>query len=319
MRAASARASAPRGNPYQARSDFPPPKMRTQPPPRPATSGPTKAGGADRYTKFPGPPPPPRDNPNTSKDARERANVFNAWQSTFNQQSQRGPAGPDTRRPDGRFTPDTPRSANSSAQRSAWDEMNKQPQSSPQTGYTRPPPPPPPPRPQPPFQPQAPTAKKVDPPGSFRRQSGEDAPFTEGERVRTPYASNVGEKTYFSTDAMPRSASTKDSTKPRSETNKDSSGAGEDLPDQNTNEGQRKSKPFAMYSSSSSESSTDVSTRSFRRAGRSQDKSSASRPMARPSGSWTNRGGQGKPDGPSQTPEQKHEDVPMYVVTPLNC
>lgn len=56
-----------RGNPYPARSDFPPPRMRTNN---------TGASGAERYTNF----APPPSRPNSTQDARESTNAFKAWQ-----------------------------------------------------------------------------------------------------------------------------------------------------------------------------------------------------------------------------------------------
>lgn len=190
----------------------------------------------------------------------------------------------------------------------------------------RPPPPPP-----PPTRPQAPTAKLPDPLSSFRRQSGEEVPFTEGiPRVRTPYASNAGEKTYFSSGAIPRSASTRDSTRSQGDTHKRSSGdetrhkssspvsrgsdaAGDSRPtsgEPHPHEGQRqeRAKPFSLYSSGSSDESdvplNPYGTRDSRRA-----KSSSSRPMAKPSSSWAKRGGQSKAD---DEPEKKRGSDPMY-------
>ena len=75
-------------------------------------------------------------------------------------------------------------------------------------------PPPPPPRG------QAPTARRPDPMSHLRSRSGDDAPFTEGQpRVSTPYTTQTGEKTYmaeksyFTAEALRRTASTRDSTK----------------------------------------------------------------------------------------------------------
>ncbi|KAK4983769.1 hypothetical protein LTR50_007015 [Elasticomyces elasticus] len=77
------------GNPYQAKSNFPPPPRRTPQPEswRPGSTGFTPSDGANRFTNFPrpaptAPKPPPRDS------AQERANVFNAWQNMNHAQKQ---------------------------------------------------------------------------------------------------------------------------------------------------------------------------------------------------------------------------------------
>ncbi|KAF2840166.1 hypothetical protein M501DRAFT_679615 [Patellaria atrata CBS 101060] len=75
-------------------------------------------------------------------------------------------------------------------------------------------PPPPPPRmqteiPMPP--PRAPTAKRPDPLGNFRARTDADFHFVEGDpKLRTPYGMTGGEKTYFNSEGLKRSTSTKD-------------------------------------------------------------------------------------------------------------
>ncbi|KAM0718750.1 hypothetical protein Q7P37_005821 [Cladosporium fusiforme] len=72
-------------------------------------------------------------------------------------------------------------------------------------------PPPPPPRPSQPDSPSpAPQRPHADPLRPFKSRSGdEDAPYSEGNRVRTPYSSFSGERTDFGGD-MRRSNSTRD-------------------------------------------------------------------------------------------------------------
>lgn len=70
--------------------------------------------------------------------------------------------------------------------------------------------PPPPPRPQP----QAGTTRRSDPMRDFRQRSGDEVPFAEGSpRTSSPYASNAGERTYFVSEQLRRSESTRDHTK----------------------------------------------------------------------------------------------------------
>lgn len=77
-----ARPAAPRrNNPYHATSNFPPPPSRTRP--RTEVPPPTAKTNADRYAQWNAPPqPPPRQAEKTSagQDARDRANMFTAWQ-----------------------------------------------------------------------------------------------------------------------------------------------------------------------------------------------------------------------------------------------
>lgn len=80
------RQPATRGNPYQARSDFPPPPMRTNPNARQSPNTARRGTGTPRGGMGSGifpPPPPPRAQQKTSanQDARDRANMFEAWQS----------------------------------------------------------------------------------------------------------------------------------------------------------------------------------------------------------------------------------------------
>ncbi|KAI9713385.1 MAG: hypothetical protein M1828_001419 [Chrysothrix sp. TS-e1954] len=69
-----------RPDPFPTATNYPPPPRRTQPRPTSNVPPPTSNGGAQRYTRFsqPGPPPP---QPSAKQDAKERANMFDAWQS----------------------------------------------------------------------------------------------------------------------------------------------------------------------------------------------------------------------------------------------
>lgn len=107
---------APRGNPYQAASAYPPPPRRTQPgtwqrPPQPASA---QSTGADRFSSFPrggAAPTAKRADP-----AAERQNAFRAWQNMNNAQDRQsqqsrytGQPAPETppRRPPPPPRPDT--------------------------------------------------------------------------------------------------------------------------------------------------------------------------------------------------------------------
>lgn len=93
---ASARRPAQRGNPYKATSNFPPPPMRTNPSRQaPNTANRGAQRGTEGFTHFP-PPPPPRPQPRTStnKDAKDRANMFEAWQSMHGRRSPQRKAAP---------------------------------------------------------------------------------------------------------------------------------------------------------------------------------------------------------------------------------
>ena len=57
---------------------------------------------------------------------------------------------------------------------------------------------------------QAPTAKKTDAASRFRGQPGLSNPFVNSERLSTPYATGGGERTYFSSSGLNRSASTRE-------------------------------------------------------------------------------------------------------------
>ena len=75
-----------------------------------------------------------------------------------------------------------------------------------QTDFVPPPPPTAPPNTAPPY-----TYQRADPASHFRsRYSDEEVPFSEGKpRPRMPYTTSTGEKTYISSEALKRSASTR--------------------------------------------------------------------------------------------------------------
>lgn len=138
------------------------------------------------------------------------------------------------------------------------------------------PPPPPPPR-----------EGKPDPLRQFK--SNEDVPYSEGNRIRTPYSSYIGEQTRLSSDPLRRSQSTRDATKmhgtpthrAQSQRNHSSS------PPQRkpATQGSKPPKPFVVYSSSSesdSEDSTATSPEPSRPAEQPEEDNPFLRPNNRP-------------------------------------
>lgn len=109
-------------------------------------------------------------------------------------------------------------------------------------------PPPPPPR-----------NDKSDPLRQFR--SNEDVPFAEGTRQRTPYSSHIGEKTYFSSDPLRGSQSTRNASKMSggNAANGNSARHHSSSPPVNKTGAQTGTsrKPFVVYSSSDDDSSSD--------------------------------------------------------------
>lgn len=284
---------APRGNPYQAASAYPPPPRRTQPgtwqrPPQPASA---QSTGADRFSGFPrggAAPTAKRADP-----AAERQNAFRAWQNMNNAQdrqsqqsrytAQPAPETPPRRpapppRPDTRFPSDEKIRAGfkhrdappqnftadkAEERQSAWaafqqahsgkpgvsrSNTTKTPKKqgfdpnmpgsderpAPDSAYVhrhksedfgRPSPvPPPPPGPPPPSQPASPISPgthpqrpMAEPLRPFKTRE-DDAPYSEGNRKRTPYSSFIGERTDFS-GGMRRSNSTRDTTRLNADTN----------------------------------------------------------------------------------------------------
>ncbi|GME52550.1 Heat shock protein DNAJ [Neofusicoccum parvum] len=205
------RQPAPRGNPYQATSNFPPPPRRTgggraQPPPRPDYANPHASTGANRYANFPKPPPTQRK----EYAAEQKANVFNAWQNMktkpnahagqaesshqraksaweFAQEQKPGVnRSQSTRMPKrGGFDPTTPGADEPpAASTSSYFTTSN---------YGRPvPPPPPPPRDAGATRPQ----QHADPLRQFKEQFTNEATYPEGMRTRTPYNASGGEKIF---------------------------------------------------------------------------------------------------------------------------
>jgi curved DNA-binding protein CbpA len=218
---------------------------------RPDFANPSASNGANRFSRFPRPPP----QTSAQADAEARANNYNAWQNLgARKQHQPQPQGqaqgqPQTGPFGSRTRPPASEEERLRQQRTAWEQFKKahqyksstskagpgpypantakthqkpgfdpstpgadepqakntssyfhsfpgqQTQGSSQSQYTRAPPP---------------TAKK--PPNSnLRPKLNTEVPYSEGEpRLSTPYASHSGEKTYFSGDALRRSASHRD-------------------------------------------------------------------------------------------------------------
>ncbi|KAB2580130.1 DnaJ-related protein rsp1 [Lasiodiplodia theobromae] len=255
------RQPAPRGNPYQAQSNFPPPPRRTGPQ-RPGATNASASSGANRFSSFPKPPPTQR------KDAdHQKANVFNAWQnmkpktSTHTSQAesshQRAKSAwehtqesykpgvsrsQSTRMPKrGGFDPTTPGADEPpAASTSSYFTTSN---------YGRPvPPPPPPPRDPGTAQPQQPS---VDPLKQFKDQFQQEAAYPEGMRTRTPYGSAGGEKIFV--DPVRRSASQRSSPQRGPGSAHASAGGASATRHHSSSPPRRKgnaTRPFAMYSSS---------------------------------------------------------------------
>ncbi|KAK0663712.1 DnaJ-related protein rsp1 [Lasiodiplodia hormozganensis] len=255
------RQPAPRGNPYQAQSNFPPPPRRTGPQ-RPGATNSSASSGANRFSSFPKPPPTQR------KDAdHQKANVFNAWQnmkpktSTHTSQAesshQRAKSAwehtqesykpgvsrsQSTRMPKrGGFDPTTPGADEPpAASTSSYFTTSN---------YGRPvPPPPPPPRDPGTAQPQQPS---VDPLKQFKDQFQQEAAYPEGMRTRTPYGSAGGEKIFV--DPVRRSASQRSSPQRGPGSAHASAGGASATRHHSSSPPRRKgnaTRPFAMYSSS---------------------------------------------------------------------
>lgn len=234
------RPSVPR-NAFGASTNF---STNFPPPPRRAPTAQTRADYQDAFKSSPGtarfkPKPPTAQQAGAADDAQQRANNFYAWQNM----------GGSTRWSQAPPPPPRPAPHNSSSsdqdnplrrEQSAWETFNKnkaqrsstmrtpkkpmgfdpaagadEPQARGTSAYFT--------RPHAgrmqsdipaahsDFQNTAPTPPKPDPLAQFRSRSGEEVPFAEGSpRIRTPYTSLGGEKTYFSNEALRRSASTRD-------------------------------------------------------------------------------------------------------------
>ncbi|CAK1357472.1 Meiotically up-regulated protein [Cercospora beticola] len=116
------------GNPYAARSDFPPPPRRTQPGtyqrPGASAAGPQPTG-ADRFTNFPRANMPPRKDP-----AAERTQQFRAWQNMQQPNTTPRPPPPDVpprQAPPRSPQPPTPGAAPTSARPRAARQDTKMP------------------------------------------------------------------------------------------------------------------------------------------------------------------------------------------------
>ncbi|GIZ42661.1 hypothetical protein CKM354_000592000 [Cercospora kikuchii] len=116
------------GNPYAARSDFPPPPRRTQPGtwqrPGASAAGPQPTG-ADRFTNFPRANVPPRKDP-----AAERTQQFRAWQNMQQPNTTPRPPPPDVpprQAPPRSPQPPTPGAAPTSARPRAARQDTKMP------------------------------------------------------------------------------------------------------------------------------------------------------------------------------------------------
>lgn len=239
----------PRKSPYPSRSPyatpFPPPPP---PPPRNSTytsgasTASTTPSGASRFAHFPKP-PPTAQRPSAKDDAGSRANVFTAWQymnpgtrsqSAFAKGAQRaqtpGGVGSDpashrrsqsawenvrapglgrsntTRAPrKNGFDPATPGADEPAVTGTAgyFTTHRREPQPSPlfrEIPVSNP------------KQRASPDRSKSPERGPFGRRSAEDMRFTaEGiSRLRTPYNSTPGERTYVTNESIRRSASTRD-------------------------------------------------------------------------------------------------------------
>jgi len=233
-------------SPYEAYSNFPPPRMRTSAnpqrerpqsyaaPPSGSTRPPPPPPPPPPFARGPAPPPPPRQRPQSyaqdDSGTNQRRNVFTAWEQMRHKQNQESTWSDDdglrkaraandannahqskpglgrshtTRAPrKGGFDPNARLSGD-------WEPAARSSsayQSSPRPARPSAPSPPPPtahgekPKPRP------------DPLGQFRSKLGpDDVPYNEGQRVRTPYASEgIGQKTYFTTENLSRSSSMRD-------------------------------------------------------------------------------------------------------------
>lgn len=297
---------------------------RPQPPPRQGTTYPTeediKAGM--NYTRGPPPKPPPRNPESNFKNYEETHGASSAeqtrtaWQSF---QANSGKAGvgrsKTTRTPrKGGFDPSAPGSDERPATGSYTNTRQKSEDMGRPFGSMPPPPPPPGPPPQatgstPTSPDQARQRPQPDPLRPYRSHE-EDAPYSEGNRRRTPYTSFSGEKTDFGSD-MRRSASTRETTKLHERGTKPGPGLGKNRSTsplrrqqsdntQQTPTGQQR-KPYEDYSSDSDASSGSDSSSTGRFGQTAGSKTSHGRPMATPRASgYTNpntpsAGGAGQP------------------------
>ncbi|KAF2093126.1 hypothetical protein NA57DRAFT_61650 [Rhizodiscina lignyota] len=226
-----------RGGAYAAYpGDYSAPPRRTQqaqnapqnaPPRADFSSRPQPSSGAHRFANFPR--PPPQSFQNANMDAQARA-------SAWHRMNQGGKTSPGERpwdsdadtarraapRPTGAFgRSNTTRVPPGSARKAGFDPnaTDDERQASGTSAYftqsrfsDRPAPSPTATKPRPATSDQSNTDRlNPDPLKGFRTRTGTGAPFNEGsERKPTPYTTHSGEKTYFSSEELKRSASTRD-------------------------------------------------------------------------------------------------------------
>jgi hypothetical protein len=234
-------------SPYATYSNFaPPPRRNPNPTPNPAKPRPQPqyahgtgpSPGAARATNFARPPRPAAQGgfantkDDSERDARERANAWERMRASnaaagnqpwSDNEFHRGRAAQDTANAHpskpgfgrsnttktprkGGFNPSAPGAGDWEPQAPNYSSYRPVP---PIPTASKPQPPPVPPRsPQPPPPPRT----NADTANMFRAANGEeDVPFTEGARIRTPYTSHSGERTYFSNnESIRRSASVRE-------------------------------------------------------------------------------------------------------------
>ena len=203
-------------------NEFPPPPRRPPPSRTKTTFASSTPGGAESNWQYARTKPSHNGAKTSEEDAQEKVNMFKAWDQMRNSRA-RGPPGyvgrgeaPQQSPPKARTTwetaPDTPNTKSGRVPRrqgfapsnSAGDESQARHTSAyhhangERPGGFMPPPPGPPP-------------KKADPLRAFKAQVGID---DSSERVSTPYATVGGERTYFSSAGLGRSASTRTSNQP---------------------------------------------------------------------------------------------------------
>ena len=284
-------------------SEFPPPPRRPPPPRTKTTFASSTPGGSEsnwQYTKA-----KPSNNAKTSEEeAQEKLNKFKAWdQMRSNPRTPRFPpdyAGrgtgnsfgeqqspPKTRTAWETETPktkpgrvprrqgfapsnpagDEPQARHSSAYHNVSSNGERPGVPKAQSGFMPPPPGPPP-------------LRKGDPLRAFKTQAGIDD--TNSERVSTPYATVGGERTYFSSAGLGRSASTRTSNHPAYEDGRSHMKSPSAYPGRHNSASPKLSSPrpeqSRCYSSTSSEDS-DIYNRSSRKT-RSRGGNTTHSPLA---------------------------------------
>ncbi len=229
--------------PRSAGTNFaPPPPPRPPPPSATKTTFPPPPSGSHRYTRHPRPEPM---NPGSDTEAaRAKVNAFKAWDQMRHGTGQppQGRAMP-PRSPRTAAYQSNPPGSNGvpfepPPKRSGWDQSQESPARYPATARSKPAFDPgnhrgdepsagyksafnvsrgdhPPSRSRttymPPHQAHGTSPTKPDPLRAFRSQTGMDDPLSGSARVSTPYATAGGERTYFSSTGLGRSASTRES------------------------------------------------------------------------------------------------------------